>query len=75
MRENTPHPTQKPEALIERIILASSNPGDRVLDLFSGSGTTSVVAKRLGREFVGIEMNEEYVRYGMKRLKMIEVNA
>ncbi|MDP4237530.1 MAG: DNA methyltransferase, partial [Bacteroidota bacterium] len=49
MPENTEHPTQKPEALIERIIRASSNTGDRILDLFSGSGTTSVVAKRLGR--------------------------
>jgi DNA modification methylase len=71
MPENTPHPTQKPEALIERILLASSNTGDRVLDLFSGSGTTSVVAKRLGREFVGIEMNSEYVRYAMKRLAQV----
>ena len=68
MPENTPHPTQKPEALAERIMLASSNPGDRVLDLFSGSGTVSAVAKRLHREFVGIEMNPEYVRYGLKRL-------
>lgn len=68
MPENTPHPTQKPEAMMERIILASSNPGDRVLDLFSGSGTASVVAKRLGREFVGVEMNPEYVRYALKRL-------
>jgi len=72
MRENTPHPTQKPEALAERIILASSNPSDRVLDLFSGSGTTSVVAKRLGREFIGIESNPEYIRYGLKRLALLE---
>src|SRR5439155_25832752 len=72
MRENTPHPTQKPEALAERIILASSSPGDRVLDLFSGSGTVSVVANRLGREYIGIESNPEYIRYGMKRLAMLE---
>jgi len=72
MRENTPHPTQKPEALAERIILASSNQGDRVLDLFSGSGTFSVVAKRLGREFTGIEMNPEYIRYALKRLAALE---
>lgn len=71
MPENTPHPTQKPELLIERIIRASSNPGDWVLDLFSGSGTTSVVAKRLGREFVGIEMNPEFIRYGLKRLAQV----
>jgi DNA modification methylase len=72
MPENTPHPTQKPEALVERIIIASSKPGDRVLDLFSGSGTASVVAKRLGREYLGIEMNPEFVRYGMKRLAMLD---
>jgi DNA modification methylase len=72
MPENTEHPTQKPEALIERIILASSNKGDRVLDLFSGSGTTSVVAKRLGRKFIGIEMNPDYVRLGLRRLKILE---
>jgi DNA modification methylase len=71
MRENTPHPTQKPEKLIERILTASSNPGNRVLDLFSGSGTVSVVAKRLQREFVGIEMNPEYIRYGLKRLQLL----
>ncbi len=68
MPENTDHPTQKPEALVERLIRASSNPGDRILDLFSGSGTTSVVAKRLGREFLGIESNADYVRLGHKRL-------
>ena len=72
MPENTEHPTQKPEALIERMIKASSNPGERILDLFSGSGTTSVVAKRLGRKFIGIEMNPDYVRLGLKRLRMID---
>jgi DNA modification methylase len=72
MPENTEHPTQKPEALIERIILASSNEGDRVLDLFSGSGTTSVVAKKLGRKFIGIEMNPDFVRLGLKRLAMLK---
>ncbi|MEI8135517.1 MAG: DNA methyltransferase [bacterium] len=69
MPENTEHPTQKPEALIERIILASSNPGNRVLDLFSGSGTTSVVAQRLGRKCIGIELNPDFVRVGLKRLE------
>ncbi len=69
MPENTEHPTQKPERLIERIILASSNQGDRVLDLFSGSGTTSVVAHRLGRRFCGVDMNPDYVRLGLARLK------
>lgn len=72
MPENTDHPTQKPEALVERIILASSNKGESILDLFSGSGTTSVVAKRLEREFIGIEMNPDYVRLGLKRLALLE---
>jgi DNA modification methylase len=71
MPENTEHPTQKPEALIERIILASSEPGGRVLDLFSGSGTTSVVASRLGRQALGIELNPDYVRLGLKRLALL----
>lgn len=75
MPENTEHPTQKPEALIERIIAASSNRGDAVLDLFSGSGTTSVIARKLGRKFIGVEMNEEYVRLGMKRLALIEESS
>jgi site-specific DNA-methyltransferase (adenine-specific) len=71
MPENTEHPTQKPELLIERIIEASSNKGERVLDLFSGSGTTSAVAKRLGRKFIGIELNPDYVRVGLKRLERL----
>jgi len=68
MYENTPHPTQKPEKLVERIILASSNLGDLVLDPFMGAGTTAVVAKRLGRNFIGFEVNEDYVRLALKRL-------
>lgn len=72
MPENTPHPTQKPEALVERIIQASSNEGERVLDLFSGSGTTSVVAQRLGRKSLGIEMNPDYLRLGLKRLALLQ---
>jgi site-specific DNA-methyltransferase (adenine-specific) len=55
MPENTDHPTQKPEKLLAKIILASTNPGDLVLDPFAGSGTTAVVAKKLGRNFVAIE--------------------
>ena len=69
MRENTPHPTQKPELVIERIIKASSNADDIVLDPFMGSGTTAVVAKRLGRRFIGFELNPEYVMLSMKRLE------
>lgn len=67
MDEYENHPTQKPEALIERIIRASSNPGDVVLDPFSGSFTTSAVAVRLGRIGVGIDLNEEYYEMGLRR--------
>jgi adenine-specific DNA-methyltransferase len=59
--ERTPHPAQFPEAVIERIILATSNEGDLVLDPFIGSGTTAVVARRLGRRVVGFESNEAYI--------------
>lgn len=67
MEEYENHPTQKPEALLERIIKASSNVGDVVLDPFSGSFTTSTVAVRLGRVAVGIDMNEEYFEIGIRR--------
>ena len=67
MEEYENHPTQKPEALLERVILASSNKGDVVLDPFSGSFTTSSVAVRLGRIAVGIELNEEYYEMGLRR--------
>ena len=74
MAENTAHPTQKPEKLIAKLILASSNPRDVVLDPFLGSGTTSVVAKKLGRRFLGIEQNELYCVWAEKRLEMAEKN-
>lgn len=67
MDEYENHPTQKPEALLERIIRASSNLGDVVLDPFSGSFTTSAVAVRLGRVGVGIDLNEEYYEMGLRR--------
>lgn len=67
MDEYENHPTQKPEVLLERIIKASSNPGDVILDPFSGSYTTSAVAVRLGRIGVGIELNEEYYEIGLRR--------
>lgn len=67
MPEYRNHPTQKPEALLERIIKASSNPGNLILDLFAGTFTTSVVAKRLGRKSIGIEIEEEYVKLGLER--------
>ncbi len=72
MPENTDHPTQKPEKLIAKLILASSRPGDLVLDPFMGSGTTAVVAKKLGRHFTGSEINPEYCMWAMKRLDMAE---
>lgn len=71
MDEYENHPTQKPEALLERIIKASSNPGDIVLDPFSGSYTTSAVAVRLGRVGVGIEINEEYYEIGLRRTGVV----
>ena len=72
MPENTDHPTQKPEKLIAKLILASSNPGDVVLDPFLGSGTTSVVAKKLERCFVGIETDEMYCCLAEKRLALAD---
>ncbi|MEZ5827230.1 MAG: site-specific DNA-methyltransferase [Hyphomicrobiales bacterium] len=63
------HPTQKPEALLHRVILASSNAGDVVLDPFLGSGTTAVAAKRLGRSYIGIEREEVYAQAARERLK------
>lgn len=72
MPENTAHPTQKPEKLLAKLILASSNPGDTVFDPFLGSGSTSVTAKKLGRHFVGIEQNEQYCVWAEKRLEAAE---
>lgn len=72
MTENTEHPTQKPEKLIAKLILASSRPGDLVLDPFLGSGTTSVVAKKLGRDYIGIEREEKYCIIAEKRLALAE---
>lgn len=69
MPENTAHPTQKPEKLIAKLILASSNPGDLVLDPFLGSGTTSVTAKKLGRHYVGIEREAQYCLWCEQRLE------
>ena len=75
MPENTDHPTQKPEKLYAKLILASSKPGDIVFDPFLGSGTTSVVAKKLGRNYCGIEMNQEYCLWAEKRLQMAEKDS
>lgn len=72
MPENTAHPTQKPEKLLAKLILASSNPGDFVFDPFLGSGSTSVTAKKLGRNYAGIEQNEQYCVWAEKRIEMAE---
>ena len=72
MPENTDHPTQKPEKLLAKIILASSNEADIVFDPFLGSGTTSVVAKKLKRNFVGIEADEFFCCLAEKRLSLAE---
>lgn len=68
MPEYEDHPTQKPEALVERMIRASSNPGDLVLDLFAGTFTTSAVAARLGRRSLGVEVQDAYVAIGRRRV-------
>lgn len=74
MPENTAHPTQKSEKLFAKIILASSNEGDVVLDPFLGAGTTSVVAKKLNRHYVGIESEEQYCLWAEQRLEIAEDN-
>lgn len=74
MPENTNHPTQKPEKLLAKIILASSNEGDFVFDPFLGSGTTSVVAKKLGRLYCGIEIDKDYACLTEKRLDLANVD-
>lgn len=71
MGEKTPHPTQKPEALIRRLVLASSNEGDVVLDPFSGSGTTLVVAEQLNRQWLGCEIEPEYNEWSIDRLENV----
>ena len=70
MAEYEEHPSQKPEALLERIVKASSDPGDVILDPFSGTFTTSAVGQRLGRKTIGIESQEQYVKIGLRRLRI-----
>ncbi|MCC6329612.1 MAG: site-specific DNA-methyltransferase [Acidobacteria bacterium] len=72
MPENTDHPTQKPEKLLAKIILASTDPNDLILDPFSGSGTTAVAAKKLGRRYLAIESDEEFCLLAAKRLEAAE---
>src|SRR5439155_13431910 len=65
------HPTQKPEALLHRVLLASTRPGEVVLDPFFGTGTTGAVAKRLGRRFIGIERDPDYVAVARRRIAAV----
>jgi site-specific DNA-methyltransferase (adenine-specific) len=75
MAENTEHPAQKPEKLIAKLVLASSAPNAMVLDPFLGSGTTAVVARKLGRQFVGTEIDALHCCIAQKRLQMAERDA
>jgi site-specific DNA-methyltransferase (adenine-specific) len=75
MPENTDHPTQKPEKLVAKLILASSAVGQVIMDPFLGSGTTSVVAKKLGRRYVGIEQNQQYCALAEHRLDLATSNC
>jgi site-specific DNA-methyltransferase (adenine-specific) len=68
------HPTQKPEKLLERIVLAATKSGDKILDPFNGSGTTGVVAVKLGRSYVGIDLSQEYLDLTIRRLESIKLN-
>ncbi len=72
MHEKTPHPTQKPEELLRKIILASSNIGDRVIDPFLGSGTTAVVAEQLERKWKGCDISLEYCQWAVHRIELVE---
>ena len=72
MPENTAHPTQKPEKLVAKLILAGSNEGDIVFDPFLGSGTTSVVSKKLNRHYLGVELEEQYLVWAEERLDNAE---
>jgi modification methylase len=66
------HPTQKPESLLSRVLIATTNPGDLVLDPFFGSGTTGAVAKKLGRRFIGFERDRDYAEIARKRLRSVK---
>ena len=72
MSETTPHPTQKPEELVRKLVLAASNPGDLVIDPFLGSGTTAVVAEQLGRKWQGCDQSQEYCQWAADRIERVE---
>jgi site-specific DNA-methyltransferase (adenine-specific) len=71
MNETTPHPTQKPEELIRKFVLASSNENDMIVDPFLGSGTTAVVAELLKRKWKGCDNNEEYCKWAANRVELV----
>ena len=75
MSENTEHPTQKSEKFCAKLILASSNPGDVVLSVFGGSGSDSVTAKKLGRQYIGIELQEDFALVAQKRLNAADTDS
>ena len=75
MGEKTKHPTQKPEELVRKFVLSASNPGDIILDPFSGSGTTLVVAEQLGRQWIGCEINPEYNTWAIERIDRVPVKT
>lgn len=72
MHEKTPHPTQKPEELLRKVVLASSNPGDLIIDPFLGSGTTAVVAEQLKRKWKGCDITPEYCQWAAQRISLVE---
>ncbi len=72
MNEKTPHPTQKPEELVRKFVLVSSNPGDLVIDPFLGSGTTAVVAEQLGRKWSGCDISATYCDWAVERIKRVQ---
>ena len=74
MPENTDHPTQKPEKLLAKLILASTNRGDFVLDPFMGAGSSIVTAKKLNRTFLGVEIEKQYCLLAAKRLHLAELD-
>ena len=75
MPENTDHPTQKPEKLLAKLILAGTNQGDFVFDPFMGVGSTIVVAKKLNRRFLGVEIEHQYCLLAAKRLRLAELDS
>lgn len=71
MGEKTPHPTQKPEELVRKFVLASSNEGDTVIDPFSGSGTTAVAAEQLNRRWMACDLDPHYNQWAIERLERV----